>query len=100
MTLWYFTNSEEFSLSEWVKYKDLVTDEDLQAVKFLAVLVRLASCFDVSGKGYVTDIVCDVLGDSVIMKTIREEDISFELKLANEVGVEFKHVFGKSLELL
>ena len=92
--------SEEFSLSEWVKYKDLVTDEDLQAVKFLAVLVRLASCFDVSGKGYVTDIVCDVLGDSVIMKTIREEDISFELKLANEVGVEFKHVFGKSLELL
>ncbi|MBR1925383.1 MAG: hypothetical protein IJ837_00835 [Clostridia bacterium] len=92
--------SEEFSLSEWVKYKDLVTDEDLQAVKFLAVLVRLASCFDVAGKGYVKDIVCDVLGDSVIMKTIREEDISFELKLANEVGNEFKHIFGKSLELL
>ncbi len=91
---------EEFSLSEWVKHKDIVNDEDLQAVKFLAILVRIASCFDVAGQGAVKDIVCDVLGDSVIMKTITEEDISFELKLASEVGPEFKHTFGKSLELL
>ncbi len=91
---------EEFSLAEWVKYKDIVNDEDLQAVKFLAILVRIASCFDIAGQGAVKDIVCDVLGDSVIMKTITEEDISFELKLASEVGTEFKHIFGKNLELL
>ena len=93
--------NEEFSLTEWVKHKDIVTDEDLQAVKFLSILVRIASCFDVTGQAVVKDIVCDVLGDSVIMKTItEEEDISFELKLASEVGPEFRHIFGKNLELL
>ncbi len=92
--------SEEFSLPEWVKHKDIVNDEDLQAVKFLSILVRIASCFDIAGGGAVRDIVCDVLGDSVIMKTITDEDISFELKLASEVGAEFRHIFGKNLELL
>ena len=92
--------SEEFSLSEWVKYKDLVSEEDLHAVKFLAILVRIASCFDISCKGFIKDVICDVLGDSVIMKTVTTEDISLELKLAGEVGPEFKHVYGKNLELL
>ena len=92
--------SEEFSLSEWVKYKDIVDDEDLQAVKKLAVLVRVATCFDRAGQKSITDIVCDVLGDSVIMKTITETDIEFELRLANQAGADFKRVFGKTLELL
>lgn len=92
--------SEEFSLSEWVKYKDIVNDEDLQAVKKLAVLVRVATCFDRAGQKSITDIVCDVLGDSVIMKTITETNIDFELKLAKQAGADFKRVFGKNLELL
>lgn len=92
--------SEEFSLSDWVKYKDIVDDEDLQAVKRLAILVRIATCFDIASQNNITDIVCDVLGDSVIMKTVTETDISFELKLANEAGNDFKKIFGKTLELL
>ncbi len=91
---------EDFSLNEWVKYKDLVTDEDLVAVKYLAVMVRLASCFDISSNNAVTDVICDVLGDSVIVKTVTNQDISFEVNLASQAAGEFKQVYGKTLELL
>lgn len=91
---------EDFSLSEWVKYKDFVNDEDLQAIKKLSVMVRIAAGFDVSQSGYVKDVICDVLGDSVIVKTITDCDISFEIKMANKANADFKKVFEKSLELL
>ena len=93
--------SEEFSLSEWVKYKDIVDDEDLQAVKKLAVILRIAVALDRSQQGHITDLVCDVLGDSVIMKTVSNSpDIQFELKCASEASGDFKKIFGKNLELL
>ncbi len=92
--------SEEFSLSEWVKYKDMVNDEDLQAVRFLAVLLRICSCFECTGNQNVNDIICDVLGDSVILKTVSENDLSFERQLASQASSDFKKVFGKTLELL
>ncbi len=94
-------NSEDFSLSDWVRFKDLVNDEDLQAVKKLAVILKIAVALDRSQQGYVTDLVCDVLGDSVIMKTVTDnQDISFELCCANESAGDFKKVYGKNLELL
>lgn len=93
-------NSEEFSLSEWVRYKDLVSEEDMQAVKKLAVILKIAVALDRSQQGLVTDLVCDVLGDSVIMKTVTNQDISFELRCAEEAAIDFKKVFGKNLELL
>ena len=92
--------NEEFLLSEWVKYKDIVNDEDLQAVKKLSVIVRIASSLDCVNQNAVTDIVCDVLGDSVIMKTVTESDITFVLRVTAGAGSDFKKVFGKTLELL
>lgn len=94
-------NNEEFNLSEWVKYKDLVNDEDLSAVKKLAVILRISVALDRTQQGKITDLVCDVLGDSVIMKTVSEDaDIHFELKCATASSGDFKKVFGKNLELL
>lgn len=94
-------NSEEFSLSEWVRFKDIVNEEDLGAVKKLAVILKIAVALDRTQQGLVTDLVCDVLGDSVIMKTVsNNQDITFELKCAKEASVDFKKVFGKNLELL
>lgn len=92
--------NEEFLVSEWIKFKDIVTEEDLDAVKKLSVIVRIASSLDVAEQKSITDIICDVLGDSVIMKTVTENDISFELKITAEAGPDFKKVFGKTLELL
>ena len=94
--------SEEFNLADWVRYKDIVSQEDLEAVKKLAVFLRIAVALDRTESGAVTDVVCDVLGDSVIMKTVSQngEDVSFEIRCAKEAEADFKKVFSKNLEIL
>ena len=91
---------DNFNLSEWVKYKDLVTDEDLIAVKKLAVILKIAESLDITQYGVIKDISCDILGDSVIMKTIVEGNPYLEIKHAMLAGPEFKKAFNKNLEVL
>ena len=93
-------NSDNFNLSEWVRYKEYVSEEDLQAAKKLAVILKIAEALDITGFGNVTDISCDILGDSVIMKTIVKENCTFEINYAMLCGSEFKKAFGKNLEVL
>lgn len=93
-------NTDNFNLAEWVKYKEYLTEEDLMAVKKLSVILRIAEALDVTGFGSVTDISCDILGDSVIMKTIVQADAPFEISYAMLCGADFKKVFGKNLEVL
>lgn len=90
----------DFNLTEWIKYKDLLTEEDLDAVRKLAILVRLSNALDVTHRGAVQDINCDILGDSVIMKTIVTIDASIEIREAHKVMQDFRKVFRKSLEVL
>ena len=93
-------NSDNFNLSEWVRYKEYVSEEDLQAAKKLAVILKIAEALDITGFGNVTDISCDILGDSVIMKAIVKENCTFEINYAMLCGSEFKKAFGKNLEVL
>ena len=95
-------NPDNFSLAEWVRYKDLLTEADLQAVKKLAVILKIAENLNVTEFGVINDINCDILGDSVIMKTIVEEgqDASLEIKCASLVANEFKKSFNKNLEII
>lgn len=95
-------NADNFNLSEWVRYKDLLAENDLIAVKRLAVILKIAINLNISEFDYVKDINCDILGDSVIMKTIIEEgqDASLEIKSASLVASEFKKSFGKNLEII
>ena len=91
---------EDVNLAEWQKYKDIVTEEDLDAVKKLGVLLRIAESLDRSRSGVVTGIDCDVLGDSVIMKTSVTGDAALEIREASDVNGEFKKTFRKNLEIL
>ena len=93
-------NPDNFNLADWVKYKDLVTDADLVAVKKLACILKVAESLNVTGFGSVQDISCDILGHSVIMKTIVEKDVSLEIKYTMLVGPEFKKAFNKNLEVI
>ncbi len=93
-------NGENVPMSEWQKYKDLVTEEDLDAVKKLGVLLRLAESLDRTHCGMVSGVNCDVLGDSVIMKTEIVGDAALELRDAASVNPEFKKAFRKNLEIL
>ena len=94
-------NREEVNYSEWAaKYSAILSQEDVESVNKLAVILKLAKAFDVSMRGAVTEINCDVLGDSVILKTELAGNAALELKYANVVAIDFKRVFRKNLEIL
>ena len=90
----------EFSREELIKYKDMLTVDDLDAIKKLSVILRIAESFDRSMSSVITGISCDVLGDSVIVKTETEGDCSLEIKDALTAATEFKEAYGKALEIL
>ncbi len=91
---------EDVNPAEWARYKDIVTDEDLDVVKKLGILLRIAESLDRSGLGMVKGVNCDVLGDSVIMKTELAGDATLEIRQAMAAGPEFKRQFKKNLEIL
>ena len=93
-------NPDNFNLSTWVRYKEYLTEEDLMAVKKLSVVLKIAESLDITGFGLVNDINCDILGDSVIMKTIVSKDAQFEIDYTMLCGPDFKKAFGKNLEVL
>jgi hypothetical protein len=112
-----FKKWEDFNLAEWVKYKDIMTDEDLEAVRKIAMILALAEAFDVRGAmaanendTVIKDISCDVLGDSVILKLVTDPDAKSMKSDANAADVEifyakkytkeFGNTFKKALELL
>jgi hypothetical protein len=66
----------------------------------LALIVRLAEALDKSHRNVVQDVSCDILGDSVIMKTIVTMDASIEIRETAKVGQDFKKVYKKTLEVL
>lgn len=91
---------DEFSQVEWAKFKDLVKEEDVIAVMRLGVILRIAESLDRSQMSVVKALNCDVLGDSVIMKTEVNGDASLEIKDAMNAGAEFARAFKKNLEIL
>ena len=93
-------NIDDFSLNDWIRYKDLVTDEDLDAVKKLAIIIKMASLMNITNSNLIKDVACDVLGDTVILKTEVERDASLEISQAMSIAGDFKKVFGKNLQIL
>lgn len=90
----------EISLSDWVSKKEILEEDDLLAVKKLGVILQLAEYFDVSKTNAIIDISCDVLGDSVIMKTFTESDSTYEIQESAKIGKIFEKYFKKRLEVL
>lgn len=93
-------NKEEINYSEWSKYTFMLTQDEVESVKKLAVILRLAIALDFGMRSAVSEVTCDVLGDSVIMKTELNGDAALELNAANLVALDFKKVFKKNLEIL
>jgi len=82
------------------KFRSMLSEDDIDAAKKLGVIVRIAECFDRSCGGLITGLSCDVLGDSVIMKTKTVGDCTLEIKDAMEAMPEFRRAFRKNLEIL
>jgi exopolyphosphatase/guanosine-5'-triphosphate,3'-diphosphate pyrophosphatase len=93
-------NLEDLKVSDWVKYKDLLNEDDIVAVQRLAVIVKIAVALDRFMKRRVIDVNCDILGDSVIMKTILDGKATLEVREAIKTAEDFKKAYGKNLEIL
>ncbi len=93
-------NLDNFNLSEVMKYKEILTDEDVDAVRKMGVLVNLAVNLNASRKNVINDIICDILGDSIIMKTVVSSDPSFEIIQAMKASEDFRKIFKKSLQII
>ncbi len=94
------TAIEDINMFDWARYRDLVNDEDIEAVKKMGIMLRIAGAFDRSLSSAVTGVTCDILGDSVIMKTEVAGDASLEINSAMEIGSDFRRIFKKNLEIL
>lgn len=94
------TAIEDINPLDWTRYRDLVGEEDVEVVKKMGIILRIASCFDRSLSGVVKGINCDILGDSVIMKTEVDGDASLEINSAKEISQDFRKIFRKNLEIL
>ena len=95
-----FQNLDNINLTEWVRYKDLLNEEDLDAVRKLGVIINLAASLDRSRSQNVTDVCCDILGDSIIMKTVVKKDASFDIRQGMKVGSDFKKILKKYLQII
>ncbi|MBO7377344.1 MAG: Ppx/GppA family phosphatase [Clostridia bacterium] len=92
--------SDDFNMSDWAKYKEYISEDDVEAIRKLGIMLRIAESLDRSMSGCVHGLNCDVLGDSVIMKTEVEGDASLEIKNALGCSADFKRIFRKNLEIL
>lgn len=93
-------NIDDFSLTEWVRYKDIVNEDDIDAVKKLAIIIKMATMLNITNSNSIKDISCDVLGDTVILKTEVERDATLEISQAMSIAGDFKKVYGKNLQIL
>jgi exopolyphosphatase/guanosine-5'-triphosphate,3'-diphosphate pyrophosphatase len=94
------TGIDDINMLEWSRYGDLLTDEDLVSVRKMGIILRIASSLDRSLSSVVKGINCDILGDSVIMKTEVEGDATLEINSALDIGADFRKIFKKNLEIL
>ena len=90
----------DIKMSDWAKYNGILTVDDIDATKKLGIILRLAECFDRTKNNLIIDINCDILGDSVIMKTVTTSDATFEIQRGMEIGRDFEKIFHKKLEIL
>lgn len=93
-------NPDNFNLSDWIKYQAMVSDEDMEAVRKMGVIVKLAAALNSSKDANVSDIVCDMLGDSVIMKTVSSSDAGYEVKQGIKLADDYRKLFKKNLQLI
>jgi len=93
-------DSDNFNMAEWVRYKEVIGDIDIEVVRRLAVIVKIAEALDISKFQVVKDVDCDILGDSFILKLVTEGNPTLEMKHALLAVPDFKKAYGKGLEFM
>lgn len=81
-------------------YKMLINKDDLDTIKQLGLLLRIAENLDKSMISAVKDVECTIDDDAVIIKTISSSSPEIEIKEALNSSDEFKSEFNKKLYIV
>lgn len=92
--------NDDFAISDLVKFREYIDETDVEVIRKLGIILRIAESLDRSMSSCVAGINCDVLGDSVIMKTELVGDATLEIKDAMNAAPDFKRIFKKNLDIL
>lgn len=91
---------DDLNVAVWTRFKDIITEQDFEVARKLGVILKLADSLDRGMTKVIRDLNCDVLGDSVIMKTVTNGDATLEIHDALSILPEFRRAFHKNIEIL
>lgn len=93
----------DFNDYEWNKYlsKKVVMEEDKFAAIKIGIVLRITNSLDRTRSQAVHEINCDILGDSIIVKTTQNKDASLEISEAMKLSeVQFAKSFKKNIKII
>lgn len=91
---------KDLNIARLVPFKNMLTQEDVEIIYRLGVILRIAASFNRTMSGAIKTIKCEVLGDSVIMQTEADGNCELEIKAALKASSMFKKAYNKNLQIL
>ncbi|MCL1944904.1 MAG: Ppx/GppA family phosphatase [Firmicutes bacterium] len=92
---------DDFNNTEWQRYKSIVLEEDKTAAIKIGIVLRIADNLDRTKSRAITSINCDILGDSIIVKTAQTGDASLEISEALKLSeAQFAKAFKKNIRII
>lgn len=88
------------AVQNYSKYKLLLDTTDIQNIKMIAIILRIAESLDKSMSCIVEDIKCDISKDKVILKISSKDTPDIEINDAKTAANQFKKLFKKDLEII
>lgn len=78
-------------------YDDILSKNDIEIIKKLGLILKIAEYLDRSLSRNVKDIKCKFVDDFVIIKTVNNTDITLEINSVMSTKEEFKKIFNRKL---
>lgn len=84
----------------WVRYKRLLNSEDIEIIRKLGVLLRIAESFDICFNRRVKNVKCNVTSKEVEIQIIADTSPEAEINHALSATEQFKRIFKKKLSIV
>ncbi|WP_432401965.1 exopolyphosphatase [Wukongibacter sp. M2B1] len=83
--------------TNWLKYKSIITKEDMETIRKLGLLLRIAESLDICLDGKTRVVNCSVNTEEVRIRVISDKKTDVEINHALNASEQFKKVYKKKL---
>ncbi len=88
------------NIENFNEYAEIISKEDMETIKKLGILLRIAENLDKSMTGLVKNLIVTLDETTAIIKTISEDTPTIEIKEAMAAASDFKKAFGMKLYIV